>query len=338
LRVLYAFTRNLFRNNMRDYSLQADYRRRTHKLQVDRYLERQHELFDFMCAREQQLETEQQAILQKLDRYRRDMLLARQDLLVQQQAVSQLLGDLRTELSQDAENDQRKTQLAGHLDDRLDAFYLQFENECRGDEQAIKAQMAEYLPLVTGCTALSASQPLLDIGSGRGEWLSLLREQGVQARGVDLSSVLAGHCHAQGLEVTIADGIEHLTSLEDSSLGVITAFHVIEHLPFEQLYSLVEQSHRVLAPGGLLLFETPNPENLLVGSHTFYHDPSHRNPITPTLIEFLLRHLGFIDTALQRLHPYPESARLRGIDPLTERVNGALCGPQDFAISASKPQ
>ena len=75
----------------------------------------------------------------------------------------------------------------------------------------------------------------------------------------------------------------------------------------------------------------------MVGSHTFYHDPTHRNPITPTLIEFLLRHLGFIDTDIERLHPYPDEARVQGMDPLTDRINGAFCGPQDFAISAVKP-
>ena len=93
----------------------------------------------------------------------------------------------------------------------------------------------------------------------------------------------------------------------------------------------------MLVPGGLILFETPNPENLLVASHTFYHDPTHRNPITPTGVEFLARYTGFGDTQIMRLHPYPDEARVKGMDPLTERVNGHLCGPQDFAIVARKP-
>jgi O-antigen chain-terminating methyltransferase len=102
------------------------------------------------------------------------------------------------------------------------------------------------------------------------------------------------------------------------------------------LYALVENAHAALAPGGKLIFETPNPENVLVGSHTFYHDPTHRNPITPTLIRFLVEHLGFAEVQIHRLHPYPESSKVYGRDPLTDRVNGAFCSAQDFAVVATK--
>jgi O-antigen chain-terminating methyltransferase len=87
----------------------------------------------------------------------------------------------------------------------------------------------------------------------------------------------------------------------------------------------------------LIIFETPNPENLLVATHTFYHDPTHKNPITPTGIEFLARYTGFSSTEIMRLHPYPQEAKIKGMDPLTERVNGHFCGPQDFAIVGRKP-
>jgi O-antigen chain-terminating methyltransferase len=97
------------------------------------------------------------------------------------------------------------------------------------------------------------------------------------------------------------------------------------------------EARRVLQPGGVLIYETPNPENILVGSHTFYHDPTHRNPITPALLEFLAEYCGYDHTELVRLHPYPENARISGNDPLTERVNGHLCGPQDIALVARTP-
>ncbi|MDM7322070.1 MAG: SAM-dependent methyltransferase, partial [Gammaproteobacteria bacterium] len=63
-----------------------------------------------------------------------------------------------------------------------------------------------------------------------------------------------------------------------------------------------------------------------------------RNPITPTLITFLAQYHGFTNIEIRRLHPYPESAKVPGHDPLTERVNGHLCGPQDFALLAYRPQ
>jgi hypothetical protein len=92
----------------------------------------------------------------------------------------------------------------------------------------------------------------------------------------------------------------------------------------------------VLVEGGRVLFETPNPENVLVGSHTFYHDFTHRNPVTPTAISFLLKHLGFDEIDIIRSSPYPAEAKVPGNDPLTERVNGHLCGPQDYAVTGCK--
>jgi 2-polyprenyl-3-methyl-5-hydroxy-6-metoxy-1,4-benzoquinol methylase len=287
-----------------------------------------------MRQRERQLESEQQGLDKKVERYRRDMQLARRDLVNQQGRVNSLLDKMQQLAGADASV--VSAALAIHADDKLDAFYLAFENECRGDEAEIREQLSVYLPRLNGAGVVTTQTPLLDIGSGRGEWLSLLRDNAVPASGVDISKVLVDHCLAQQLEVTLQDGIEYLRQRDADSLGAITSFHVIEHLPFDQLFTLVEECQRVLCPGGVLIFETPNPENVLVGSHTFYHDPTHRNPITPTMIEFLLRHLGFIDISLQRLHPYPAEALVNGMDPLTERVNGAFCSAQDFAVVGTK--
>jgi O-antigen chain-terminating methyltransferase len=113
---------------------------------------------------------------------------------------------------------------------------------------------------------------------------------------------------------------------------LVSAFHVAEHLPFELLFDLVHEAARVLRPGGVLLLETPNPENLLVATHTFYHDYTHRNPLTPSSLGFLLRYAGLHRVDVLRLNPYPPSARVPGTELVTERLNGLLCGPQDFAV------
>ncbi len=337
VRNLFKFSKQLQRNNLQEYSLYNERDRQRFQGAVDSYLAEQQQLFNFMRGREQQLEGEQAAIHLKMDRYRRDMQLARQDLLNQQQRLNVLLDELHDELSSEALTTEQKQVLATHSSEKLDAFYLAFENECRGDEDEIRAQLMDYLPRIKSCEQISDTQPLLDIGSGRGEWLALLRDHEIPAIGVDISKVLVNHCRQQQLNVTLADALIFLGDAEDASFGAVSGFHIIEHLPFEQLFSLIEQCHRVLVPGGQLIFETPNPENMMVGSHTFYHDPTHLNPITPTLIDFLVQHLGFTGTEILRLHPYPPEARLPGIDPLTDRINGAFCGPQDFAICAVKP-
>ena len=336
VRTIFDISKYRLRNDQLEYSLITDLRQRRAEQKTGSYLAEQHALFDFMRRRERQLAARQTTLDQKLERFRRETLVTRRDLLSQQQRVNVLLDKLRAFGDAAADTGQVQAELATHADDKLDGFYLAFENECRGDAAEIREQLAVYLPRVTAAGQVSSDTPLLDIGSGRGEWLDLLRDQAVPARGVDISKVLVEHCRAQQLDVCLADAIEYLRRQSDHSLGAITSFHVIEHLPFAQLFSLVEECHRVLRPGGVVIFETPNPENVLVGSHTFYHDPTHRNPITPTLIDFLLRHLGFVDIEIERLHPYPPEAQVNGIDPLTERVNGAFCGAQDFAVLATK--
>ncbi|NBC46656.1 MAG: methyltransferase domain-containing protein [Gammaproteobacteria bacterium] len=223
------------------------------------------------------------------------------------------------------------------VDDRLDAYYVAFEEEFRGSPEQIRETQVGYIADLHAAQVVTADSPVLDLGCGRGEWLALLAEHGLSARGVDTNSVMVARCREQGLVAQQADALAVLQALPDAALGAVTAFHLIEHLPFELLHALLEQAHRALCPGGVLILETPNPENVLVGSHTFYHDPTHRNPMTPTATRFLVRYLGFTDPEIRRLHPYPEQAKVPGTDPLTERVNGHLCGPQDFAVIARKP-
>lgn len=221
------------------------------------------------------------------------------------------------------------------LDQQLfDAYYLAFEDACRGSEAQIRRHLDNYQPQWE--TALQAGTRALDVGCGRGEWLALLTEQGFEPHGVDLNIAMIEHCRERGFDVTHADAVSVMRTQPENSHALVSAFHLIEHLPFDVLYSLVDQANRILAPGGVLILETPNPENVLVGSHTFYHDPTHRNPITPTAISFLLTYLGFSDVEVRRFNPYPEDAKVPGDDPLTARVNGHLCGPQDFAVIGCK--
>lgn len=219
----------------------------------------------------------------------------------------------------------------------LDAFYIAFEDACRGSEADIREGLLVYLDRVRR-SAAAQGHPIVDIGCGRGEWLRILKDEGFTARGVDQSAAMVERAKAYGLDVEQGDAVVALSRLPEASLGGVTGFHIVEHLPFPVLFRLFAEVSRVLAPGGIAIFETPNPENVLVGSHTFYHDPTHRNPITPTFITFLAQYHGLADIEIVRLHPYPESARVPGHDPLTERVNGHLCGPQDFALVAYRPR
>ena len=218
----------------------------------------------------------------------------------------------------------------------LDDYYLAFENAHRGSHADIATKIMPYLGKLATLAPEVLVLPMVDMGCGRGEWLELLREQGFEAMGLDLSAAMVQHCRDRGLHTEHADAQHWLAKQSDNSLAMVSGFHIVEHLPFAQLFQLIGQIWRVLAPGGVLILETPNPENVLVGSHTFYHDHTHRNPITPTSLQFLLGYHGFVSQEMLRLNPYPAADRIQENGPLPERFNGHMYGPQDYGIVARK--
>lgn len=207
----------------------------------------------------------------------------------------------------------------------LDALYAALEDRFRGSREEIKDRFRIYLPYV------ESAGNVIDLGCGRGEWLELLSETGIKARGVEQNRVLIERCRQRGLEVVEADMLAHLRGLPDESAGLITGFHIIEHVSIDALVSLLDEALRVLRPGGAVIFETPNPENVLVGSNFFYLDPTHHHPLPSELMQFLVESRGFQRIEVLNLHPW-DTGRVAGEGELAERFNGFFFGPMDYAI------
>ncbi|MDX5935070.1 methyltransferase domain-containing protein [Acidithiobacillus thiooxidans] len=166
-------------------------------------------------------------------------------------------------------------------------FYRAFEDRYRGSRALIKSRVKVYLPFLYPLKALYPDTPVLDLGCGRGEWLELLGEEGFTAYGVDQDAGMLSACTELGLSVEQGDALEALRNLPDASQMVVSGFHIAEHVPFPILYEMVRETLRVLKPAGLLILETPNAENLVVGSSSFYLDPTHQRPLLPLLLSFL---------------------------------------------------
>lgn len=213
-----------------------------------------------------------------------------------------------------------------------DSFYRDFEDRFRGGRDEIQRRLEVYLPFILPLHEEAEGQMALDLGCGRGEWLELLGRRGVHARGVDLDVGMLEACHRAGLDAVHEDALEALRAAADESLLAVTGFHLAEHLPFGTLRELLTEAHRALQPGGVLVLETPNPENLTVGTEKFYLDPSHLHPLPPDLLQFAVQHAGFELAAVLRLQEDPALASGRAVDLLAV-IQGVS---PDYAVVAQK--
>jgi len=182
-----------------------------------------------------------------------------------------------------------------------DNFYRDFEDRFRGSLQDIRLRLEQYVEFLNPILSVYPKGSIVDLGCGRGEWLELTQELGFTSCGVDLDEGMLSACKDKGLNAVRGQALEYLSSLEDDSQAVVSAFHVVEHIPFDELRRWVSEALRVLKPGGLLIFETPNPESIAVATVNFYLDPTHLRPIPPNLLSFVLENSGFARVKTLRL-------------------------------------
>ncbi len=256
-----------------------------------------------------------------------------------QQAQPQASSDSACANSADAKEQHVFAHQAFAADARerlLDAFYTSLEEAFRGDSMEIRERLRFYLPYVQKLSLDLAPVPVIDAGCGRGEWLDLLRSEGYEAVGVDMNRLMVARCREKGLHAVEADAVEYLRRVGPGCVGAVTAFQLIEHLDLQDLVRFLDAAFECLVPGGMLLCETPNPENLLVSSYSFYLDPTHKHPIPPPVAVFLLESAGFCDVAVLRppRTPPPESEEIRNLPKLLQKI---LLAEEDYAVIGYKP-
>ncbi|HEY8626865.1 MAG TPA: class I SAM-dependent methyltransferase, partial [Gaiellaceae bacterium] len=208
--------------------------------------------------------------------------------------------------------------------------YFAFESRMRGSVDSIRDRQRLYVDV------LRDAAPVLDAGCGRGELLGLLREAGVEARGIDADSDMVAYARGDGLEVEQADLVEYLQRAADGSLGAIFMGQVVEHLPAPTLVQTFQLAAAKLRPGGLLVAETINPLSPLA-LRNYFADLTHAQPLVPETLELLARQSGFAETEIRFLNE-PAERLTEPDDPViaanVRRLNDLLFAPLDYALVA----
>jgi SAM-dependent methyltransferase len=208
--------------------------------------------------------------------------------------------------------------------------YFAFESRMRGSVDTIRDRQRRYVD------DFRAAAPVLDVGCGRGELLALLREAGIEARGIDANADMVAFARGEGLDVEQADLVEYLERQEDGSLGGIFMGQVVEHLPPGVLVRALELSAAKLRGGGVLVAETINPLSP-IALRNYYADLTHAQPLVPETLELLSRQAGFAETELRFLNE-PADRLTEPDDPViaanVRRLNELLFAPLDYALVA----
>ena len=235
--------------------------------------------------------------------------------------------------------------VAGNQLDALDSHkYVGFEDQFRGSTGDIRQRVSEYLPFFTG------ARGVLDIGCGRGEFLALLREQGITSRGVDINGSMVDVCRQQGLDAVEADALTYLRAQPDGSLGGLFAAQVVEHLEPRYLTSLLDAAFDKLRPGSTIVLETINPACWFAFFESYIRDITHVRPIHPDTLTYLLIATGFQHVDVRYRAPYPEHDKLQPLAPHAslgdavdtlnanvERLNRLLFTWLDYAAIGRRP-
>lgn len=219
--------------------------------------------------------------------------------------------------------------------------YWAFQEHMRGSYTEIKKRQLPYMSYFTGC------ENVVDLGCGRGEFLEILQEHGIHAVGVDLYEKSVQFCRAKGFTVAEEDAVEFLKAQKAESVDGIFSAQLIEHIPVRSILELCRESYRVLKSGSYLVLETPNPMCLSTYMNSFYLDPTHKNPIHPHFLEYLLQECGFSNVLINfnqeskvgYRFPMLHVENCKNLSEFNDGINflsDIIWGSQDYAVVAQK--
>jgi SAM-dependent methyltransferase len=285
----------------------------------------------------------------RLDGRVADMAASQEDLRGSLALLQQSTLTLKREMERSLAPSAPHAPNAPHAPHAIDSYkYVGFEDRFRGSREEIRERLQAYVPLFAGRT------DVLDVGCGRGEFLDLLREAGVGARGLDTNHEMIEVCRARGLDVVEGDLVGYLSDLPDASLGGLIAVQVVEHLEASYLMRALDVAYHKLRPGSPIVLETINPASWFAFFSSYIRDLTHQRPIHPDTLQYLLTASGFQKARVAFSAPLEEIDKLQPLAPPkpqdapavadlittfnanVERLNSLLFAFQDYAAIAER--
>ena len=277
--------------------------------QVERYREalaarerRMDTAFDQLRAEQQELRTAVAVLRQSNHDLTRELSTVRRG-----EPFSSAVASAKAEGSPVAGGAEGPALRNGTSSEALSAKYVGFEDQFRGAPEEIAARQREYVEIFAGAS------DVLDIGCGRGEFLALLKERGVRARGIDVNDSMVDVCLQKGLDASKADALGYLRAQPAGSLGGLLAAQVVEHLDPAYLTNLLDAAYAALRPGAPIVLETINPACWFAFFESYVRDITHVRPLHPDTLKFLLQASGFGRVEIRYQAPYPEHHKLQRV-------------------------
>jgi 2-polyprenyl-3-methyl-5-hydroxy-6-metoxy-1,4-benzoquinol methylase len=273
--------------------------------QIERHLEA-------LLARERRNDAAVAALAAQHEELRASLSVVQQAAHGLRRAIEQLESNPRSQIpnpkSQTAPGSRIPDPGASSQFDDLDSHkYVGFEDQFRGSQEEIRKRVEEYLPI------FAKASDVLDVGCGRGEFLELLREHGIRARGIDVNAAMVEVCRGKGLDAEAGDALTYLRGLPDGSLGGLFAAQVVEHLEPRYLAQLLDAAFEKLRPGAPIVLETINPACWFAFFESYIRDLTHVRPVHPDTLKYLLIATGFQHVDIKYRAPYPQSEKLQPV-------------------------
>lgn len=224
-----------------------------------------------------------------------------------------------------------------------DYTYVLFENRFRGGEDEIRIRQQMYANLFK-----TVPGKVVEIAAGRGELQNIFKKSGIDSYGIDIDSGMVDMAKASGADVRLEDGFKHLENLPDASIGGVIALQFVEHLTHDQLQKFIRLCAKKVKKGGKIIYETINPKSLLALSSNYFRDLTHKWPLHPDTLSYVMDMSGIKTVEVKYLARVAENSMLAPLPPLLEssrlsstvailneninQLNELLYGYQDYCV------